>query len=438
MPIRKLKARQILDACGRPTVEVDLITDIGLLRSSVPSALVFVENEAKEIRDGDQAVYAGHAVTKVVDSINNTIAPELLKSKLEVNQQREIDLLLQSLDGTPDKSKLGRNAMLGVSVACCKAAAAKRGLPLYRYIAVLSENQDICLPVPQFSLISGGHSAGNTLVYREFLIMPTGANSFAEALRVGSEIYRVLELKLAEMQELQPPLGVGDRGSFVPQLEDDKEALATLDEAIKEAGYEGKVKIGLDVAATTFCQDGKYDLEYKTGESDPENHLEPDAFREQYAELLTEFPSIVSLEDPFDREDWDSWTALTTAQPAVQIVADELTVTSAERLEEAIEKQAANCLVVRPGQAGTISEALDCVKMARDAGWGCLISAGQCETEETFVADFAVGVSAGQIKAGAPCRGERVAKYNQVLRIEEELGQSAKYAGERFRQPLAG
>ncbi|XP_008207002.1 enolase-like [Nasonia vitripennis] len=439
MPIRKVKARQIFDSLGQPTVEVDLITDIGLLRSSVPCSSLFPgDNEAKEIRDDDEAAYNGRSVLKVVESINNVIAPEILKSKLEVNQQREIDLLMQSLDGTPDKSKLGANAMLGVSVACCKAAAAKRGLPLYRYIAILSDSGANVrrLPVPVFSLMSGGRAAGNGLVYQEFLILPTGAETFAEAMRMGTEIYRDLERKLAELQELKPPLTVADDGAFAPGLEDDNEALTTLDEAIKSAGYDGKVKIALDVDASAFFREGMYDLEFKTDESDPENYLEPEALREQYTDLFTEFPAIVSVEDPFDQDDWDSWSALVSQAPTVQVVASLLTATNPERIEEAKEKQAANCLSIKLGQIGTVTEAIECVKAARAAGWSYLVSAGHGETEDTFIADFAVGVSAGQFKAGAPCRGERLAKYNQILRIEEELGQEARYAGEKFREPI--
>ncbi|XP_014216442.1 enolase-like [Copidosoma floridanum] len=437
MSIRKLKARQILDARGVPTVEVDLVTEIGLLRSSVPSAVFPCENEAKEVRDGDEAAYGGRSVFKVVETINNVIAPELLKSKLCVNQQREIDLLLQNLDGTPDKSKLGVNAILGVSMACCKASAAKRGLPLYRYIASLCDNNEVCVPVPVFNVTSGGRAAGNNLVYQEFLILPTGAQSFAEAMRMGTEVYRALERQLAEMQELKVPLGIVDTGGFAPELEDDAEALVTIDAAISSAGYDGKVSIGINPCATAFCKDGMYDMEFKTDESDPEDYLEPDALREQYAELVGQVPALVSIEDPFDQEDWDSWAGLVSQAPELQVVAGELVATNPERLEEAVERQAANCLLVKLGQVGTVTGAIDCVKAARAAGWGVAVSAGQGETEDTFAADFAVGVSAVQFKAGAPCRSEAVAKYNQILRIEEELGQQACYVGDKFRGPFA-
>ncbi|XP_011495512.1 PREDICTED: alpha-enolase-like [Ceratosolen solmsi marchali] len=437
MPIRKIKARQIFDACGDPTVEVDLITDVGLLRSSVPSVIFPSNIQAKEIRDENEAVFRGRSVLKVIETINNRIAPEILKSKLEVNQQREIDLLMQTLDGTPNKSKLGANAILGVSIACCKASAAKRGLPLYRYIASLCGNEKIYLPVPIFKIFSGGRAAGNNLAYEAFLILPTGATTFAEAMKMGIDIYREIEEQLAKIQEAKLPLTVLNEGTFAPQFDDNKEALATIDTAIKNKGYEGKVKIAVDIGASTFFKDGKYDLQYKSEDSNPEDYLEPNDLQEQYKQLFPDFPALVSIEDPFGLDNWDDWTNLVTALPDIQIVADELTATNAERLDKAIEQQAANSFVIRLSHIGSVTEAIDCVKQARDAGWGCIVSAGQGETEDTFIADFAVGTSCGQFKTGAPCRSERVAKYNQILRIEEELGKEAKYAGEKYRNPFS-
>ncbi|XP_025602160.2 enolase-like [Athalia rosae] len=435
MPIQKLKARQIFDSHGDPTLEVDLITDIGLLRSSVPCVFAANPNEALELRDNNEASYNGRSVFKAVENINNIIAPELIRSKLEVCQQREIDNLMIALDGTENKSRLGANAILAVSIACCKGGAAKKGLPLYKYIAELSDNREIVLPVPALNIINGGKYSGNSLTCQEFMILPTGAVSFADAMKMGTEVYRAVELKLAEQQETKPPLPVSEKGGFTPELEDDKEALTIIDEAIKTAGYEGKIKIAMDMSASTFCKDGAYDLAFKSDDSDPDDYLESEALRDQYLEYLTEFPNIVSIEDPFDQEDWDGWPMLMD-QP-IQIVADDLTAMNVERIEEAIERQSANCLLIRLSQIGTITEAINCNRLARTSGWGCLITSGYGETEDTFVADMAVGISAGQFKAGAPCRTERIAKYNQILRIEEELGKNAKYAGNNFRYPFS-
>ncbi|XP_046735203.1 enolase-like [Diprion similis] len=435
MPIQKLKARQIFDSHGDPTLEVDLVTDIGLLRSSVPCVFSPNPNEATELRDNNEASYNGRSVFKAVEIINNTIAPELLRSKLEVCQQREIDNLMTSLDGTDNKSRLGANAILAVSVACCKGGAAKRGLPLYRYIAELSENTEIIIPVPAFNVISGGKYAGNSLACQEFMILPTGAESFADAMKMGTEVFRVIERKLGEQQDAKLPLPVGDEGSFMPELEDDKEALSIIDDAIKTAGYDGKIKIALDMAASTFCKDGQYDLSFKSEDSDPSDYIEAEELRDQYLEYMNEFPAIVSIEDPFDLEDWDGWPML--SDQSIQIVADDLTAMNIERIEEAIEKQTANCLLIRLPQIGTVTEAINCNRLARTSGWSCLMSGGYGETEDTFIADMAVGISAGQLKAGAPCRSERMAKYNQILRIEEELGKDAKYAGNNFRYPFS-
>ncbi|KAF7387338.1 hypothetical protein HZH68_013015 [Vespula germanica] len=435
MPIQKVKARQIFDSRGDPTLEVDLITDVGLFRSSVPSTLVVNPNQAQEIRDGNEAAYHGRSVFKAVDIVNNVIAPQLLKSRLEVCQQVEIDSLLNRLDGTENKSKLGANSILGISLACCKAGAAKKGLPIYRYIAELAENSELYLPVPCFNMISGGKLAGNNIPCEKFMILPIGAESFVDAMKMGNEVYRVLERKIAEAQEVQLPLSVCDDGAFAPLLEDDKDALTLIDESIRDAGYEGRIKIALDMAASSFYKEGGYDLAFKTEESDPDDYMEAETLKEQYVDYLAEYPSIVSIEDPFDQEDWEGW--LTLADQEIQVVSDDLTAMNIERIEEAIERQMANCIVLRMSQIGTVTEAINCARMARINGWGYVIAAGQCETEDNFVADFAVGLSAGQFKAGAPCRSERTAKYNQIIRIEEELGKDAKYAGLNFRNPLA-
>ncbi|CAK9828956.1 enol-1 [Anthophora retusa] len=436
MPIQKVKARQIFDSRGDPTLEVDIITDVGLLRSSVPAVLVPSPNQAQELRDGNEAMYHGRSVFRAVDMVNNIIAPQLLKSRLEACQQMEIDSLLNRLDGTENKSKLGANAILGVSIACCKAGAAKKGLPVYRYIAELAENGELYLPVPSFNMISGGRHANNTIPCQEFMILPIGAESFADAMKMGTEVYRVLEQKIATAQEIQLPLPISDEGAFTPlELEEDKEAVLLLDESIKEAGYEGRIKIALDMAASVFYKEGGYDLAFKTEESDPDEYMEAEALKDQYLELFSEFPSIVSIEDPFDQDDWDGW--LTLADQDIQIVADDLTAMNIDRIEESIERQMANAIILRMSQIGTVTETINCAKMAKISNWGYVVATCQGETEDNFASDLAVGLSAGQFKGGAICRSERVAKYNQILRIEEELGKDAKYAGLNFRNPLA-
>ncbi|EZA58399.1 hypothetical protein DMN91_005801 [Ooceraea biroi] len=435
MALRKIKARQIFDCKGEPTLEVDVVTDIGLFRSSVPSTVFTNPNQAREIRDENAAAYGGRSVFKAIDIVNNVIAPQLVKSKLEVSQQVEIDGLLNKLDGTENKSRLGVNSILGVSVACCKAGAAKRGLPVYRYIVELAENSQLYVPVPSFSVINGGRYAGNNLTCQDFAILPIGAESFADAVKMSTEVYRELERKIVDAQRIRGPLPVSVKGAFVPDLDSDRDALTLLDASIRDTGYEDKIKITLDMAASAFYKEGGYDLAFKTEESDPADYLEAEALRDEYLKYLSEFPAIVSIKDPFDQEDWEGW--LTIANQGIQVVSDDLTAMNVERIEEAIDRNVANCLVLRMSQIGTVTEVINCARMARINDWGYIVNASCGETEDNFVADLAVGLSAGQFKAGAPCRSERMAKYNQILRIEEELGRDARYAGPKYRNPLA-
>ncbi|KYQ58833.1 Alpha-enolase [Trachymyrmex zeteki] len=434
MALRKIKARQIFDSRGEPTLEVDVITDIGLFRSSVPSTVLPNPNQAREIRDENKMAYHGRSVFKVVNIINNVIAPQLIKSRLEVCQQTEIDELLNKLDGTENKSRLGVNAILGVSVACCKAGAAKKGLPVYRYIAELAENNKLCIPVPSFSMINGGRYAGNNLSYQEFMILPVGAESFADALKMATEMYRVLERNIIDAKQIRRPLLINDNGAFAPDLENDEAALTLLDASIRDAGYEGKIKIALDVAASAFYKEGKYDLAFKTKDSDPTNYLEAEALRDQYLRYLSKFPAIFSIKDPFAQEDWNGW--LMIAHQGIQVVSDDLTAMNIERIEEAMNRNIANCLVLRISQIGTVTEVINCARMAIINNWNYIVSASHGETEDNFIADLAVGLSAGQFIAGAPCRSERIGKYNQILRIEEELGKDAKYIGTKYQNPL--
>lgn len=432
MPIKSIFARNIFDSRGNPTVEVDLVTDLGLFRAAVPSGASTGAYEALELRDNDKNNYHGKGVQKAIDNINKIIAPELLKANIEVTQQQEIDNFLLKLDGTENKSKLGANAILGVSLAVAKAGAAKKGVPLYRHIADLAGNKDIILPVPAFNVINGGSHAGNKLAMQEFMILPTGASSFTDAMKIGSEVYHHLKKVIKDKFGLDAT-AVGDEGGFAPNILNNKDGLALINDAIAKAGYTGKVEIGMDVAASEFYKDGQYDLDFKNPNSDKSKWLSPEKLLGLYQEFIKEYP-IVSIEDPFDQDDWSAWSSITAAT-SIQIVGDDLTVTNPKRIQTAVEKKACNCLLLKVNQIGSLTESIQAHLLAKQNGWGTMVSHRSGETEDTFIADLVVGLSTGQIKTGAPCRSERLAKYNQILRIEEELGANAKYAGKSFRKP---
>ncbi|KAI5710908.1 hypothetical protein M8J76_003938 [Diaphorina citri] len=433
MPISKIHARQIFDSRGNPTVEVDLTTELGLFRAAVPSGASTGIYEALELRDNDKAHYHGKGVTKAVGFINNDIAPALLKESFEVTQQKEIDEFMIKLDGTENKSKFGANAILGVSLAVAKAGAAKKGVPLYKHLADLAGNSNIILPVPAFNVINGGSHAGNKLAMQEFMILPTGASSFSEAMKIGSEVYHHLK-KVINTKFGLDATAVGDEGGFAPNILDNKEGLRLIVEAIEKAGYTGKVEIGMDVAASEFFKEGQYDLDFKNPNSDKSQWLPADKLTALYQEFIKEYP-IVSIEDPFDQDDWAAWTSI-TAQTTIQIVGDDLTVTNPKRIATAVEKKACNCLLLKVNQIGSVTESIQAHLLAKQNGWGTMVSHRSGETEDNFIADLVVGLSTGQIKTGAPCRSERLAKYNQILRIEEELGANAKFAGKNFRRPV--
>nr|CAH7732842.1 unnamed protein product [Callosobruchus chinensis] len=427
MPMKSIRARNIFDSRGNPTVEVDLITDLGLFRAAVPSGASTGVHEALELRDEVKSEYHGKGVFKAIDNVNKIIAPELLKSGLEVTQQTEIDEFMLKLDGTENKSKLGANAILGVSLAVCKAGAAKKGIPLYKHIADLAGNKNIILPVPAFNVINGGSHAGNKLAMQEFMILPTGATSFTEAMRMGSETYHHLKKVIKDKFGLDAT-AVGDEGGFAPNILNNKEGLDLIKSAIEKAGYTGKIEIGMDVAASEFFKD-----DFKNPQSDKSKWLPGPKLTELYQEFIKDFP-IVSIEDPFDQDDWAAWSNI-TANTKIQIVGDDLTVTNPKRIQTAVEKKACNCLLLKVNQIGSVTESIQAHLLAKKNGWGTMVSHRSGETEDTFIADLVVGLSTGQIKTGAPCRSERLAKYNQILRIEEELGAAAKYAGKSFRQP---
>lgn len=439
--ILSIHARQIFDSRGNPTVECDLVTQKGLFRAAVPSGASTGIYEAHELRD-EGSDYMGKGVLKAVENINTIIAPNLIG--MDPTKQEEIDnKMVKILDGTQNewgysKKKLGANAILAVSLAACRAGAAANNLPLYQHIANLAGNKNLVLPVPAFNIINGGSHAGNKLPMQEFMILPVGASSFREAMKMGSEVYHNLK-KVIVGKYGQDAANVGDEGGFAPNILENKEGLDLIVEAIKKAGYEGKVKIGMDIAASEFWVEElkKYDLDFKTKGAAKNIKLQVtrDELIEIYKGFVRDYP-VVSIEDPFDQDDWETWTKLTAAiGKEVQIVGDDLLVTNPRRIEEGIKKKACNALLLKVNQIGTVTESIEAVKLSKQAGHGVMTSHRSGETEDTFIADLAVGLATGQIKTGATCRSERLAKYNQLLRIEEELGDSAVYAGEKFRTP---
>ncbi|CAH9074884.1 unnamed protein product [Cuscuta europaea] len=429
--ITKLKARQILDSRGIPTVEVDLYTNKGMFRASSPSgaSLGMYEAMAIELRDADRGMYLGNGVSKAVKNINEKISEALIG--MDPTLQSQIDQAMIDLDKTDKKGDLGANAILAVSMAACKAGAAEKEVPLYKHIADLSGKTNLLLPVPAFTLISGGQHAGNNLAIRGIMILPVGAKRFEEALQMGSETYHHLKAVIAEKCGAHG-CNVGEDGGLAPNISSFKEALDLIEEAVGRTGYNEKIKIAIDAAATQFCIGTKYDLDFKTPNKSGQNFKSGENMAELYSELCTEYP-IVSIEDPFDKEDWEH-TKNFSGLGICQVVGDDLLMSNPKRIERAIQENACNALLLKINQIGTVTEAIEVVKMAKDAHWGVMISHRSGETEDTFIADLSVGLAIGQIKAGAPCRGERLAKYNQLIRIEEELGDQAVYAGQDWRQ----
>ncbi|KAG0240169.1 hypothetical protein BGW41_007151 [Actinomortierella wolfii] len=433
MAIQKIHARQIFDSRGNPTVEVEVTTEKGVFRADVPSGASTGIHEALELRDGDKNAYVGKGVLKAVENVNKHLGPALIAANISVVDQTAVDEFLIQQDGTPNKSKYGANAILGISMAVLKAGAAEKGVPLYRHIADLSGHagKKVVLPVPAMNVINGGSHAGNRLAMQEFMILPTGASSFAEAMKIGSEVYHALK-SVIKKKYGQDATNVGDEGGFAPNIQDNHEGLELLRIAIENAGYTGKVKIGMDVAASEFYKDGKYDLDFKNPNSDASKWLPGPELAGVYKKFTEEYP-IVSIEDPFDQDDWEAWTHL-TGSTNIQIVGDDLTVTNPARIQTAVDKKACNALLLKVNQIGTITESIKAATLSQQSGWGVMVSHRSGETEDHTIADIVVGLRTGQIKTGAPCRSERLAKYNQLLRIEEELGGDSIYAGENFRQ----
>ena len=418
--IELVYAREVLDSRGNPTVEVEVALESGAVgRAIVPSGASTGAFEAVELRDGDKGRYIGKGVEKAVANVNEIIAPEL--EGMDAFDQPAIDALMIELDGTHNKGKLGANAILGVSMAVARAAAEELGLPLFQYIGGVNAKQ---LPVPMMNILNGGEHADNSVDVQEFMILPVGAKSFREGLRMGAEVFHSLKKVLSERGLA---CGVGDEGGFAPNLGSNREALELIVEAIEKAGYEpGKdVMLGLDVAATEM-----YDKETKLYDLKHEGKkLTAEQMVDLYEEWVNNFP-IVTIEDGLDEEDWDGWKVLTERLgKKVQLVGDDLFVTNTERLERGIEAGVANSILIKVNQIGTITETLDAIEMAKRAGYTAVISHRSGETEDTTIADLAVAVNAGQIKTGAPSRTDRVAKYNQLLRIEEMVGEQARYCG---------
>lgn len=415
--IEDVKARQILDSRGNPTVEVDVTLACGVVgRAAVPSGASTGIFEALEMRDGDKSVYCGKSVLKAVDNVNTIIAPELIGE--DASNQQAIDKLMIELDGTENKSKLGANAILGVSLACAKASSLAFEMPLYRYLGGINATT---LPVPMMNVLNGGAHADNNVDFQEFMITPVGAKSFEEAIRMGAEVFHNLKSVLKAKGMVT---SVGDEGGFAPNLSSNEEALQVILEAIEKAGYTTEqVKICLDVASSEFYEDGKYNL---AGEGKVLSRAEMVDFLENW---VNKYP-IISIEDGMAEEDWEGWKMLTDRiGDRCQLVGDDLFVTNTKRLKKGIETCTANSILIKVNQIGSLTETLNAMNMAFKAGYTAISSHRSGETEDTFIADLAVATNCGQIKTGSASRTDRICKYNQLIRIEQELGSAARYPG---------
>ena len=414
--IEAVGAREILDSRGNPTVEVEVLLDDGVVqRAAVPSGASTGAFEAYELRDGDKSRYSGKGVLKAVAAVIDELGPAI--EGVEASEQRVIDEILIATDGTENKSRCGANAILGVSLAVAKAAADSADLPLFRYLG--GPNAHV-LPVPLFNVINGGQHADNGIDFQEFFLAPIGAETYSEALRWGTEVYHVLK---GELKAAGFATGLGDEGGFAPDLPNNREGLDFLIQAIEKAGFTPgtDIGVGLDVAASEFFEDGVYTVEG--------NPWSAEKLTDYFADLVANYP-VVTIEDALDEDDWDAWKALTDKIGSqVQLVGDDLFVTNPTRLQKGIDLGVGNALLVKVNQIGTLSETLDAIALATQNGYRSMLSHRSGETEDTTIADLAVAVNAGQIKTGAPARSERVAKYNQLLRIEEELGEAAVVAG---------
>ena len=431
MKIQRVHGREIIDSRGNPTVEVEVTLEGGALgRAAVPSGASTGQREALELRDGDKRRYLGKGVTKAVGHVNGEVADALAGRDAD---QRAVDAFLVQLDGTENKGRLGANATLGVSMALARASAAAAGLPLHRHLAALYGGTGGVLPTPMLNILNGGAHADSSVDFQEFMVMPVGATSFAEGLRTGAEIFHTLR---GILKKKGHATGVGDEGGFAPSLSSNREAVDLVLEAVSQAGYKAgqDVFLALDVASSEFWNESSRSYEFKKS---GEKTRTPDEMVALYEDWVRQYP-IISIEDGVAEGDWDGWKALTTALGSrVQLVGDDLFVTNTEILQRGISEGVANSILIKLNQIGTVSETLEAISMASDAGYTSIISHRSGETEDTTIADLAVATAAGQIKTGSASRSDRVAKYNQLLRIEEELGASGQYAGRSAIKQLA-
>ena len=410
-----------------------MTTTDGKFTASVPSGASTGAYEAVELRDGGSR-YLGKGVLQAVANVNGELADALIGK--DPTAQTELDEMMIAMDGTPNKARLGANAILGCSLALSKAGAGAKGVELYQHYADLSGNTKMVLPVPSFNVINGGSHAGNKLAFQEFMILPTGASSFAEAMQMGCEIYHTLK-GVIKAKYGQDATNVGDEGGFAPNIQSNVEGVELLMEAITKAGYTQQVKIGMDVASSEFYlkDSGKYDLDFKTANNDGSEVITGEQLGQLYKDLAAQYP-IVSIEDPFDEDDWGAYTPFTAdVGERIQVVGDDLLVTNIEKVKEAASKKACNALLLKVNQIGSVTESIAAVNLSKQNGWGVMTSHRSGETEDNYIADLAVGLMTGQIKTGAPCRSERLSKLNRLLRIEEQLGSNCSYAGESFRFP---
>ncbi len=421
--IESVHAREVLDSRGNPTIEVDLKAG-GVYMAMVPSGASTGTHEAVELRDGGER-YGGKGVLKAVENVNKTIAPKV--KGLDPSDQRGLDELMIGLDGTENKGNLGANAILAVSMAACKAAAGEAGEPLYEHIAVLAGSKGVTLPVPQLNVINGGKHAGKENDIQENMYMPVGAKTFAEGIRMGAEVYHTLKRMLKKKYGVHAT-HLGDEGGFVPPIDTPHERLELMAKAAEEAGYGKEMAMALDPASSEFFYgDGGY---YMIGEK----KYEPADMVDFYADLCSTFP-IVSIEDGMAEDDWSGWAMLVEKLGSkIQLTGDDLLVTNVKRISKAIDEKACNALLLKVNQIGSVTESIDAANLSYDSGWGVTVSHRSGETEDSFIADLSVGLDTGQIKTGAPARSERLAKYNQLLRIEEQLGSKARYPGRDFRR----
>ncbi|KAI6875943.1 enolase [Hortaea werneckii] len=431
--ILSITASQRLDSRGKPTVQVRLTTGHGHFTSIVPSGASKGDYEAVELRDGDRSAYQGNGVLKAVHNVNAILGPAIVNASLDpTTQLSDIDRLMVDLDGTEDKSKMGANAILAISMAAARAGASGKGVPLYRFLAEQAgaSTGNAILPVPFMNVLNGGDHSGNTMAFQEFMIAPTGATSFEEAVRFNAETYACLKTLIIHRHG-KSAVVIGDEGGFAPPIYHPTEALDLLVQAITDAGHEGKIKIGIDPASQSFEEGGVYDIGFKTGKAEK---MEAGELASLYHSLLARYP-IVLLEDPFGQDDWSAWSDF-NKDCAVELVGDDLLATNVKRIQIAQSKSACNSLLLKVNQIGSITEAIEAANKAFALGWSVFVSHRSGETTDDFIADLTVGLGTGHLKSGAPCRGERVAKYNRLMDIEEELrtsGNPMRFAGEGFR-----